>query len=507
MTTFHKLQRVLTSLALSAVALSSAWGQQDTSGQSSGAPPAATTTAAQNLENPPLSGLDVPVSEPIFGGRSFLIPGLQLSEAVDSNGFGSSNSGNQTITGISSGLGSVALQKIWRRYQFGADYVAGGSYYTGPIPANTSRGYQTHSLGADQRILWRTGDLSIRDTFTYLPEGTFGFNSYGGFGAFSGALGGSGISGVGVGSGLGGGITGGITGGIYGGGQYGTIGVQPRVDNVVIVDVAQGLSPRSTVTLGAGYDFNEFLATHRSAFPLVNSQMATGQIGYNHLLSRRSQIAFTAAYQQIDFPGGNGGGIHDSVFQGMYGHRISGRLDLVLSGGPQIVTVNTAFVSTAGGHIVAIPASTSVSGAGSVSLGYNWTNRTDLHFDYQHYVTAGSGFYTGANTDAVRGTLSHILSRNWTMMTDVGWSYDTPLQTRLTTRGINSRSYEYWYAGGTLRRLLGKNFDVFATYQYDAFLAGSCSSANGSRAVCGQNFNRHTGVIGMDWHPRPIRLD
>jgi hypothetical protein len=386
------------------------------------------------------------------------------------------------------------------------DYVAGGSYYTGPNPSNTPRGYQTHSLGSDQRFLWRTGDLSIRDTFTYLPEGTFGFNSYGGFGAFAGALGGSGISGVGVGSGLGGGITGGITGGIYGGGQYGTIGVQQRVDNVIIVDVAQGLSPRSTVTLGAGYDFNEFLDTHRSAFPLVNSQMATGQIGYNRLLNRRDQIAFTAAYQQIVFPGGSGGGIHAYTFQGMYGHRITGKLDLVLAGGPQIVNVNTVFVNT-GGHIVPIPATTSVSGAGSVSLGYTWTNRTDLHFDYQHFVTPGSGFYTGANTDAARGTLSHILNRNWTMITDVGWTYSTPLQTHLTTRGINSASYQYWYAGGTLRRLLGKNFDVFATYQYNAFLAGSCSSANGSRAVCGQNYNRHTGVIGLDWHPRPIRLD
>ena len=507
MTIFHKFLRLLTSVALSAVVLSPAWGQQDASGQSSGAPPAATTTAAQNLENPPLSGLDAPVSEPVFGGRSFLIPGLQFSEGVDSNGFGASNnSNNQTITTISSGLGSVALQKIWRRYQLGVDYVGGGSYYAGPIPPNTPRGYQTHSLGSDQRFLWRTGALSIRDTFTYLPEGTFGFNSYGGFGAFSGALGGSGISGVGVGSGLGGGISGGTNSGIYGGGQYGSFGVQPRVDNVIIVDVAQGLSPRSTVTLGGGYDFNNFISTYRSAFPQVNSQMATGQVGYNRLLNRRDQIALTATYQQIEFPGGHGGGIHAYAFQGMYGHRISGKLDLVLGGGPAVINVDTVFINV-GGRIVAFPATTSVSGFGSVSLGYTWTTRSDLHFDYQHYITPGSGFYAGANTDAVRVTLSHILSRNWTMMTDVGWSYDTPLQTHLTGNGINSTSYQYWYAGGTLRRLLGKNFDVFATYQYDSFIAGSCSSALGSRVVCGQSTSRHTGTIGIDWHPRPIRLD
>jgi hypothetical protein len=503
MTTFL---RVFSFLACAVVATSGGWAQDNAPGQSSGAPAAATGPAAVDPDNPPLSDLDVPTSETPFTGRSFFIPGLQFDEAIDSNGYGGSNGSSQTITEVSQGLGSIDLQKIWRRYQVGLDYVAGGSYITGPNPSGLPRGYQTHSFGSDQRILWRTGQLSIRDTFMYLPEGTFGFGSYGGFGGFSSAMGGSGLSGVGLGSGLGGGIAGGTPGGLYGSGQFGTIGIQPRIDNVAIIDVAQGISPRSTVTIGGGYDFSEYLDKSRSNFPLVNSQVATGQIGFNRLISRKDQIALVAVYQQIQFPGGGGGGVHAYVFQARYGHRISGKLDLVIAGGPQVTTVNTIY-PILGGNLAPIPSTTSISGNGSVTLGYNVSARTSVHLDYQHFLTPGSGFYAGANTDALRVSVSHLLSRNLTFLTDNGWTYNTPLQSRSTNNGINASSYQYWYLSASLRRMVGQHLGVFATYQFYRFLAGSCSSSSASLAVCGNTYDRHVGVIGLSWHPRPIRLD
>src|SRR5579859_6354805 len=92
---------------------------QDSSGSSdSGAVPAATAPAEQNnAENPPLSGLDQPVAEPAFGGRSYLMPGLQVSESVDSNVAGGSST-NTHMAEISRVLASMDMQKIWRRYQF-----------------------------------------------------------------------------------------------------------------------------------------------------------------------------------------------------------------------------------------------------------------------------------------------------------------------------------------------------------------------------------------------------
>src|SRR5216684_5937138 len=67
--------------------------------QTNGAPPAATAPGSgPDIENPPLSGLDQPTSEPAYGGRSYLVPGIQLSESVNAitSGPSSTTSGINT---------------------------------------------------------------------------------------------------------------------------------------------------------------------------------------------------------------------------------------------------------------------------------------------------------------------------------------------------------------------------------------------------------------------------
>ena len=83
-----------------------------------------------------------------------------------------------------------------------------------------------HTLAAVQRILWRTGQLAIRDSFSYLPEGSFGFSSYGGAAGFGSSLG-NGLSGSGAGTGLGGGLGSGLPGGL-GSTSYGSIGLSAK---------------------------------------------------------------------------------------------------------------------------------------------------------------------------------------------------------------------------------------------------------------------------------------
>ena len=110
--------------------------------------------------------------------------------------------------------------------------------------------YQLHSLAATQRFLWRTGQFAVRDSFSYLPEGAFGFGSFGGVGAIgAGGLGGGGIAGS---SGA----------GIFTSSTYGTIGTE--VTNMAIADVTQYLSPRSAVILTGGYGLTHFLNTPNS---------------------------------------------------------------------------------------------------------------------------------------------------------------------------------------------------------------------------------------------------
>ena len=489
---------VLTSLILMG---SLAVAQDDSGSGSTGAVPAATAPAEQNnVENPPLSGLDQPTAEPAFGGRSYLLPGFQLSESVDSNASGSRL--NPHTAEITRALASVDLQKIWRKYQLGVDYIAAGNFYAGPLFAqNQARATQVHTLAAVQRILWRTGQLAIRDSFDYLPEGSFGFSSYGGAASFGSSLGG-GVSGSGAGTGLGGGLGAGGIGSV----SYGSLGYQPRIDNTAIVDIVQGLSPRSTVTMAGGFGISHYLQVTNPLFPVINSQQASGQVGYNHLLSRKDQIGLDYRFQEIHFPNAGSGSVNAHVVNVLYGHRISGKLNLTLAAGPQLVIVHHPAI-VVGNLVTPVPDTKSLAANGSATLGYLASTRTNLQLSYRRYVTPGSGFYAGANTDSLRLSLGYRLGRHWTTMSDGGYSHNTNLQRAggTTPSGVHSHSYQFWYAGTSLQRQLGPHFSAFASYQFNDLGFGFCPT--GSSTTCGVNTIRHTGMIGLNWHPRPIRLD
>ncbi len=75
--------------------------------------------AGPDIENPPLSGLDQPTSEPAFlAAAAIWFPELQLSESVNSTTSGV-NSKTSGVDESFRGLGSLDLQKIWRRSQLG----------------------------------------------------------------------------------------------------------------------------------------------------------------------------------------------------------------------------------------------------------------------------------------------------------------------------------------------------------------------------------------------------
>jgi len=81
--TDQRIRAALLLMSLAAFLSTTTWAQNDSSDQSGGAPPAASTPAEINAENPPLSGLDAPSAEPAYGGRSYLVPGIQLTESAD----------------------------------------------------------------------------------------------------------------------------------------------------------------------------------------------------------------------------------------------------------------------------------------------------------------------------------------------------------------------------------------------------------------------------------------
>ena len=466
-----------------------------------GAAPAATAPPELNVENPPLSGLDEPQAEPTYGGRSYLIPGLQFSESADSNPSGAATK-NTSITAASRGLGSLDLQKIWKRSQLGLDYIGGDLYYAGPGFANHSRNYQVHTFAGNERILWRTGQLTLRDSFDYLPQGSFGFNSFGGAGAFGSTFGG-GIPGSGPATGLGAGMGGGGNTGSLSNPTFG--GNQPRISNAGIIDIVEQISPHSSITLAGAYDFTHFMNKSTAAFPVIDSQVSTGQIGFNRILTRKDQVGFMYSFEELHFPIPDSGTVEAHVWNGMYGRRITGRLNLVIAGGPKLIQINNSPNNPA--FVVLGPTSRRVSGDGRVLFHYMVTSRTNAQVLYTHSITAGSGFFAGANSDAMRVSLAHVFGRRWTGTTDAGYSHHSAIQTSLLGLGLNSNTYQYWYTGASLRRQIGQHFGAFMTYQFNNFGSGACSTNTGSTAVCGHTVQQHAGVVGFDWHPRPLRLD
>ena len=485
-----------------------AFAQANSDQNSSGAAPPATgvDTTTQMSENPPLSGLDQPRFEPGFGTRSYLAPKAELSEAVDSNGLGSFSS-NANITETTRALGSLDLQKLWKMHPFDLDYIGGIDWYSG---AN-SRLYQLHSLAATQRFLWRTGQFALRDSFSYLPEGAFGFGSFGGAGAFGGG-------------GLGdGGIPGGTGSPLFSNVSFGSIGSQ--VANMAIADVTQYLNPRNSVVLSGAYGFTDFLNNPKTSLCAAksgcyfNSQEAIAQAGYNYQISRHNQIALVYAYQELHFPAASAGSLNVNMWQLQYGHRISGKLDFVLGGGPEWVHRSQSEEELLGVIPTGLPClnpsallpcvvikSSFITGSAQASFRYHMSARTNLVLTYMRYISPGSGFFGGANTDIARFAVSHSLARRWTMTLDTGYSSNSRLLGVTSGAAAGTSKYHYWYAGGGAHRQLGRYFAAFASYQYNAFGFSShdCTAASAS---CGRSYGRNIFLLGLNWTPRPIRLD
>src|SRR5258708_26083165 len=126
----------------------------------------------------------------------------------------------------------------------------------------------------DQKITWKRGQLSLRDSFSYLPEGNFG-------GAY-GSLGSAGVSSLGSSA----------FSSFWGGTAIGALGLAPRIMNVSVADVTESLSPRAAITAAGGYALTHFYGNDiTTGGPFIGSSQVSAQVGYNRLLTAHTQVA------------------------------------------------------------------------------------------------------------------------------------------------------------------------------------------------------------------------
>lgn len=470
-------------LVVLGVALSTAWSQDtsttpapgastDVNSQESGTPP--TPGYGQEnpplpiTENPPLSGLDLPGLEPHAAPLSYLQPGLHLSESADSNVSGAL--GGSSVRSITRALGSLTLQRLWSNYDLALDYMGGAGYYDAPgLGAKL-----VQSLNVNQTIKWKRGQLSLRDDFSYLPEGNFGF-AYGTLGSGQNLLG----------------------SGFLGGTAFGSLGEVPRLMNLSAVAISESLSPKSAITLTGGYGLLHFYGKDPQGINYLGSSQVSAQAGYNRTLTPHDQIALVYGYQGFRFSpiAGAGTAFHTQVVQVMYGHRISGRMDFLMGAGPQITSITN--------FTLLPPAKTDrLSVAGRASLRYRFP-KTSLDLAFERYTTSGSGLFAGAQSNIVRLKATRPITRVWSGFVDAGYAYNSRLQT--ASAGVNAKQYGFGFAGLGARRVLGRNFGVFASYQFNELYLDN--SFCGGLAHCSRVSQRHVGTFGLDWTPRPIRID
>jgi hypothetical protein len=496
-------------------ALAPAWAQES----STDTPPAQEPAPAYGQENapppisenPPLSGLDLPNLEPHSAPISYIQPGATVSESADSNV--ANTLGGSSWSSITRGLGSVTLQRLWSNYDLAADYMGGVGYYD--IQGQGVKALQQADI--DQKITWKRGQLSVRDSFSYLPEGNFG-------GAY-GSEGSQGISSLGNTA----------FGMFFGGSGLGTLGLAPRVMNVSLGDVSQNLTPKSTVTAAGGYAFTHFYGNDaETGGPFIGTSQISVQTGYDRLVTAHTQLALVYGYQDFNFSV-IGTAFHSDVVQVMYGHRISGRMDFLGAVGPQVTLVDTQsavcsnstipllFCTLGGGTLIPTTVkNTKIGAAGQARLRYKLP-RTSLDLWYQRFETSGSGLFAGAESDVARLSAEHPLSRVWSLFADIGYSRNARIQPltqaqitacQATSSGTpnpqancpsnNASTYSYGFFGGGAHRALGHNWHMFASYQFNelAYDVSFCGSTG-----CNRISNRSVITIGLDWTPRPIRID
>jgi hypothetical protein len=465
--------------------------EQGTAQTDQGNPPAPAPAFGQSApilspENPPISGIDEPRLDLRRALRSFVSVGLQASESGDSNP--SNQLGNGNLSAVSRILGAADLQRFWAKNDLIAEYLGGGAFYTSGIQDVR----QLQALGVLGTTRWRTGQLTVRDSFNYLPEGSFSAGAYGGT------------------PGLGLAETGGY--GLPGGGlpgtrfqQFGAVGLVSRITNVSLADIVQSISPRSAVTIVAGYDFSHFLEFQNTLF---NSQQVLAEGGYSYMLNRRDQIGVIYGFEQFHFPQSSAGSVTAHILNVRWGRTISGRMSFVGGIGPQYISVYNAPLYCYPGSTGCIPSSVDDHWgvAGRASLHYQFT-RSTLTASYEKFTSAGSGLFAGANTQVARLSLSMPLSRTWEFLGDLGYAHNTRLglSASALNQGIPGNTYNNGFFGMIFRKQIGRNYGAFGAYRFNAL--GLDTNVNNGFFGKGRISERNIVTVGVDWHPRPHRIE
>jgi hypothetical protein len=391
-----------------------------------------------------------------------------VSESADTNG--ANQLGSNGLESVSHVLGAFDLQQFWPKSDLFLEYLGGGAFYGSPYEAK-----QMHAAGLEAVTRWRTGQVTLRDSFSYLPDGSFQM----GFGGNPGL----GIASAGTGSGMGAGLPG------FSNGVQGAVGNIPRLANTAILDVVQAINPVSAFTVAGAFTNSHFYDPTNT---FLNGDQYTVQGGYSHLFSRHDQIGAIYGFQLFQFPQVAGGEVYNHIFNVRWSHTITGRLSLIAGAGPQYTDLQQ------------VGAFKHWSVSARVQLRYKFAH-SSMSATYAKFTSPGSGFFAGADTQVAQLAYTRPLGRTWNVFADLAYSNNKKLQDSFLG-AHNATSYNEGTAGAVFRKHLGRSYDFLASYHFSEVAFNAPPDFPGLPGT-GRIAHRHIGTVGVEWHPRPTRIE
>jgi hypothetical protein len=388
--------------------------------------------------------------------RKYVLPSLSITESYDSNTLpvtGVAGSGVATVVG-----GGLELHRAAGINSFSAKYEGGATFYNKQSGVTNSY----HRLGLQEGFTFRRVSLLLGDEMSYLPESQIGYGHY--------------ISDV----------------------NQSLLDLRPginpsqtiltdrnsRISNTVLGEMSVRLDRSSSLTATGSYGLLRFL----EGSGLQDGTQIVSSLGYDRKLDVRDSVAVSYNVSQF-FYDARAVQVRSQSVQGSYGRRVTGRLALRLSGGPQFLSFENQPGSSG------VP----VSFAGSATAQYH-LRTSDLGASYSRSATGGSGVLTAAQSDSVGASYSRRLLRTVTFAMNFAYAHNTGLAQ--TSGGVVPR-YQTVAGRVSVGHDLGRTMSMLFSYdvQNQTTQNIACSGLS-----CGLGI-RHVFGVGFNWHAQPIRID
>jgi hypothetical protein len=414
-------------------------------------------------DNQPLSGIQNPTLGTPEIRHSYLVPGIEYGNIALSNSLNpGSNLGWNTTSFVT---GDVSLLESWSHSLLSVNYSGGGFFSTDP----TQGSGQYHQLSSAYEISLRRWQILFVDQFSYLPQTAFGFGGPSGL-AFPGTMGTLAVPLPGLEA-------------AYVPSQTVFTATGPRYSNASAAQVTYAVSPRGSITVAGVYGVLHFADPGN-----VDSDSEIESVGYNYAVTRNDSIGLIYRFAAYHFPG-DAQAVGNHLAQIAYGKKITGRVALKLSGGPEVITFR-----------VPIGGSTQkITGAGSATLTYAFS-RSSIALDYSHEVSGGSGIFTGSIVDQVNASFNRRLTPVWTGSLSFGYARTRPI---VSPPGAISPVYDAWLAGAGVSRPIGRT--AFLSLAYQAQIQDSNVALCGDPS-CGKSRTLNQVFLTFQWNTRPLVL-